>query len=312
MIIPRAFVPGSYPAPRQPVSGWKLGFRRKRRGATARVATARVASAPVKWQFDWQPWLRWLGVMLALLAGGYGLDTAGHSVLDPARFPLRHVDLQGELRNLSREELQQLVQPYLGRNFFALDIGSLQAALAAHPWIEQVSVYRQWPDRLQVYFQERTAFGQWGQDEMVDVNGARFRPAVVRQPEPWPRLAGPDGHETNLIRTYRNADALLGQAGLRLTQLVQDERRAWRIVAGNGLELRLGRESMLEQLQRFVGIYPQLLAGLSEKIATVDLRYTHGFAVRWVSPTPSSSATMATTTPAAGAPAARPKGAKAG
>ena len=307
MIIPRVFFPSPYPLPRQPAPGWKLGFRRRRQGATARVARP-----PLPWQFHWQPRLRWLGAMLALLAGAYGLYSGAHHVLEPARFPLRAVSLQGELRNLDKAELQQLVKPYLGQNFFALDIGSLQALLAAHPWIEQVSVHRQWPDRLQVYFQERTPFGHWGREEMVDVNGVRFRPAVVRQPGPWPQLAGPDGHETALIRHYRDADALLKQAGLQLAELTQDERRAFRIVTADGLEIRLGRDHFPERLQRFVNLYPHLLADLSGKMAAVDLRYTHGFAVRWASPAAGSSATMATTTPAAGTAAARPKGAKAG
>ena len=306
MIIPRVFFPSPYPLPRRPAPGWKLGFRRRRQGATARVA-----HAPLQWPFHWQPWLRWLGVVLALLAGAYGLYSGAHHVLEPTRFPLRHVNLQGELHNLDQAELRELVKPYLGQNFFALDIGALQALLAAHPWIEQVSVHRQWPDRLQVYFQERTPFGHWGREEMVDINGVRFRPAVVQQPSPWPRLAGPDGHETMLIRHYRDADALLKQAGLQLAELTQDERRAFRVVTANGLEIRLGKDHFLERLQRFVTLYPRLLADLSDKMAAVDLRYTHGFSVRWAS-LAGSNTTMATTTPAATPAAARPKGAKAG
>ncbi|MFO1430372.1 MAG: cell division protein FtsQ/DivIB [Candidatus Competibacteraceae bacterium] len=306
MMIPRVFFPSSYPLPRQPAPGWKLVFRRKRHGATARV----TRTLP-KWQFQWQPRLRWLGAVLALLAGGYGLYSGAHHVLEPAHFPLRTVSLQGELHNLDQAELQQLVQPYLGQNFFALDIGALQAVLAANPWIEQVSVHRQWPDRLKVYFQERTPFGHWGREEMVDVNGIRFRPTAVRQPGPWPRLAGPDGHETALIRYYRDADGLLKQAGLQLAELVQDERRAFRVVTADGLEVRLGRDHFLERLQRFVTIYPQLLADLNGKMAAVDLRYTHGFSVRWANPA-GSTTTMVTTTPAVTPAAARPKGAKAG
>ena len=323
MIVPRAFYSTPGPTPRQPASGWKPVFRRQRRGATARVARP-----PVTRSIDWQPHLRWLGVLLALLAGGYGLYAAAHRLLDPTQFPLRQINLQGELRNISQAELQQLVQPYLGQNVFAVDIGALQATLAAHPWIGRVSVHRQWPDRLQVYFQERTAFGYWGQAEvsaetsagmsaetsaeMVDIDGTRFRPATVQQPGPWPRLAGPEGHETALIRRYREAEALLKPAGLQLTHLTQDERRAFRLVTAGGLEILLGREQFPERLHRLVNLYPQLLADRSGQIAAVDLRYTHGFAVRWLSPAAGSSATVATTTPAAGTPTARPKGAKAG
>ena len=308
MIIPRAFYANPYPAPSRLRPVWKGVLRRKRRGATTR---ARRLSG--QRQRLWQPCLRRLGVVIALLAGGYGLYLAGQKLFDPARFPLRHVYLQGELRNLSQGDLQELVQRYLGQNFFALNIAAVQAVVVANPWIEQASVSRQWPDTVYVRFQERTPFGHWGQDEMVDLKGERFHPAVIRQPGPWPRLAGPEGHEMTLIRAYREASAILSKVGLQPTQLVQDERRAWWLTTANDLEISLGREQFLKRLQRFVDIYPQVLASQSDKITAVDLRYPHGFAVRWAKPSPGPGTTMANTVPAGSTPAAtRPKTARAG
>ncbi len=308
MIIPRAFYPNAYPVPRRSKSGWKVVLRRKRCGATARVARV-----PGQWKSTWQPCLRWLGVVFALLTGSYGLYMASQKMLDPERLPLRHVHLQGELRNLSQEDLQPLVQNYLGQNFLILNIASLQSALASNPWIEQASVRRQWPDTLKVNFQERTAFGYWGRDEMVDIKGERFHPLVVRQPGPWPRLAGPEGHEIALMHAYREAHALLNKVGLQLARLVQDERRAWWITTDNGLEISLGREHFLKRLQLFVDIYPQVLASQVDKIAAVDLRYTNGFTVRWAKPLPTPKPIMVTHVHTGSTPAAaHPKTPKAG
>jgi cell division protein FtsQ len=217
-----------------------------------------------------------------LLAGiGFGLYSGIQKLLDPVVFPLRHIHIVGELRNLNKADLQPLVERYLGQNFFVLDIDALQAAFAANPWIEHVAVRRRWPDGLEVRFRERIAFGFWGQDEMVDVNGIRFRPGVIRESGPWPRLLGPDGQEETVIRTYREASALVDKIGLAITQLVQDERRAWWLKFANGVEVNLGREQFTQRLQRFVAIYPQVLAGRIAEIAAVDLRYSNGFAVRW-------------------------------
>jgi cell division protein FtsQ len=309
MIIPRAFYANPYPAPSRLRPVWKGVLRRKRCGATSRARRP-----PGQGRRLWQPCLRWLGVVIALLAGGYGLYLAGQKLFDPARFPLRHVYLQGELRNLSPGDLQELVQRYLGQNFFVLNIAAVQAAVAANPWIEQASVSRQWPDTVKVRFQERTPFGHWGQDEMVDLKGERFRPTMTGQPGPWPQLAGPEGHEMTLIRAYREASAILDKVGLRPTRLVQDERRAWWLTTDNGLEISLGREQFLKRLQRFADIYPQVLAGQSAKIAAVDLRYTHGFTVRWTRPSPTPGTPMANTAPAAGSRPAvtHPKTARAG
>ncbi len=174
-----------------------------------------------------------------------------------------------------------MVTGYLGRNFFTLDIGDLRQRLAVNPWIAQVSIARLWPDSLTLRFQERTVFGHWGQNELVDVDGERFRPLFFRQLRPWPRLAGPDGHEKTLIRTYREANVMVESVDLKIIRLVKDRRRAWWMKLANGIEVKLGREDFRQRLQRFVAIYPRVLSERSSEIATVDLRYISGFAVRW-------------------------------
>jgi cell division protein FtsQ len=104
---------------------------------------------------------------------------------------------------------------------------------------------------------------------------------VVRQPGPWPRLAGPDGHEKALIRTWRETRALLEPVGLKLAKLAQDERRAWWLTFDNGLEVYVGREQFEQRLGRLARIYPRILSAQIDRIAVVDLRYGNGFAVRW-------------------------------
>ena len=116
---------------------------------------------------------------------------------------------------------------------------------------------------------------------MVDVNGQRFRPPIVRQPGPWPQLAGPEGHEKTLIQTYGEIRALFEPVGLRLVQLRQDQRRAWRLTFDNGLEVHVGRDQFQQRLRRLAQLYPRILSAQIDRIAVVDLRYGNGFAVRW-------------------------------
>jgi cell division protein FtsQ len=212
---------------------------------------------------------------------GVGLYGASHTLLDPGRFPLRQVHFEGELRNLTEPELQRLVRGYLGQSFFLLDLAEVYRVVEAEPWVEEVDVRRLWPDTIEVKLRERTAFGLWGDDEMVDVNGVRFEPgAAARGRGIWPRLEGPDGHEMVLIQRYQEASGLLGGIGLRVERLVENERRAWWMLLDNGIALNMGRKRFRERLQRFVDIYPNLTRH-GAAIAVVDLRYANGFAVRW-------------------------------
>lgn len=240
-----------------------------------------VASDAEPWRRIWRASQQWLGALAAICVILAGLQAAAHKMLDPALFPLRHVRLMGEFRNPSEADLQQRVKKYLGRNFFTLDVEGLRKAVADEPWIEKVSVRRQWPDTVEIRFRERVAFGRWGDNEMVDVNGMRFRPTVVREAGPWPQLMGPDGHEKTLIRAYLEGNAMLAAVDLKIKRLVLDERRAWSMWFTNGVKVKLGREQFAERLQRFVDIYPETLARRIGQVAAIDLRYINGFAVRW-------------------------------
>ena len=254
--------------------------RERRRGATA-LNRAPAATAGRRWA-AWKPWLRGLGVALVLAAVGFSLEAGIRALREPGAFPLRQVRVKGELRNLTEADLQPLARAYLGQNFFVANLDDLRVALAADPWVEEVAVRRGWPDTVEIQLRERVAFGYWGgREEMVDVNGHRFRPAALREPGPWPRLAGPEGREKALIKAWREVRARLDPVGLTLVKLTQDERRAWWLTFDGGLEVYLGRERFEERLQRLAQVYPQVLAAQADRIAVVDLRYGNGFAVRW-------------------------------
>ncbi|MBK8183623.1 MAG: cell division protein FtsQ/DivIB [Candidatus Competibacteraceae bacterium] len=262
--------------------------KKRRRGATT------LRHEPVdnwgQWKATWGPPLRWLGVVLVLAAVGYGVRVGNEKLREPGAFPLRQVHIEGELRNLIEADFHAVAGRYLGQNFFVANLDDLNAALAANPWIEDVSVRRWWPDTVEIKLRERTAFGYWGEREMVDVNGVRFQPGVLRQPGPWPRLAGPDGHEKTLIKNYQEARALLDPFGLKLVRLAQDDRRAWWLTFENGLEVYMGREQFEQRLRRLAQVYPQVLAARIDQIAVVDMRYVNGFAVRWKAERPAPAA----------------------
>ncbi len=263
--------------------------RGRHRGATSLKRTPPATAG--RWWAICKPWLRGLGVVLVLAAVGFGLEAGLRALREPGAFPLRQVRVEGELRNLTEADLQPLARAYLGQNFFVANLDELRTALAADPWVEEVAVRRGWPDTVEIRLRERAAFGYWGErGEMVDVNGYRFRPAVVRQSGPWPRLAGPEGREKALIKAWRDIRAQLDPVGLTLVQLTQDERRAWWLTFDGGLEVYLGRERFEERLQRLAQVYPRILAAQVDRIAVVDLRYGNGFVVRWRAGPPAPAA----------------------
>lgn len=228
----------------------------------------------------WHQRFRWIGLLLLLLLASYTAKFISEQLSDPRNFPLRRVHIEGELHNLSESDFQPVVG-YLGQNFFFANLDRLNAVLSANPWVETVSVQRWWPDTIEIKLQERKVFGYWGANEMVDINGIRFRPHVIRQQDRWPYLFGPNGHEELLINSYQLVSKLLNPLNLKLKRLIQDERRAWWLTFENGLEVYLGREQFQQRLQKLAKVYNKLLAPRLNEIAIIDMRYVNGFAVRW-------------------------------
>ena len=69
--------------------------------------------------------------------------------------------------------------------------------------------------------------------------------------------------------------------GLQITELELDERRHWWLRFGDALTVSLGHENIEYRLAQFFRVYPNLVAEPQRRPERVDMRYAHGFAVRW-------------------------------
>ena len=56
---------------------------------------------------------------------------------------------------------------------------------------------------------------------------------------------------------------------------------SWRVQLSNGLTVEVGRHDPMQRVERFVRVYPAILAAANGRLVAVDLRYSNGFAVRW-------------------------------
>ena len=70
--------------------------------------------------------------------------------------------------------------------------------------------------------------------------------------------------------------------GRQITAARMSPRGALELQLNDGLEVHLGSREQLPRWRRFIGSLPRLAALDPRPIAAVDLRYTHGYAVRYV------------------------------
>ncbi|ALP52334.1 hypothetical protein Tel_03785 [Candidatus Tenderia electrophaga] len=217
------------------------------------------------------------GVVLLLAVAGYAIWL---KLMDPNTLPLKQVQLEAPFNKVSKQLLYEVVSSRIDGGFFSLDVARVTTALNELPWVSHVDVRRIWPDTLHVTVNEQVALARWRDQALVNVNGELFYPVPETFPKHLVELNGPEDTVTLMAQQFHRFHETLQQGGLRMQRIHLSERRAWELELSNNTVIALGRDEVVQRLQRFVRFYPQLLAQ-TNAVRRVDMRYTNGFAVQW-------------------------------
>lgn len=219
--------------------------------------------------------------VLAVLCVVGLLAAAGWAVRD-VQLPITVVRIDGSMAHTPTESVERVVTRHTSRGgFFRIDLAALKDDLEALPWLRNASLRRVWPDTLDVVVVEHRAAARWNDDALISTRGVVFRPVQLPDEPGLPVLSGPSGHGPDMLRRLAALDGRLGSLQLAVNGLHQDARRSWRIELDNAVVLRLGRGNIDSRLDRFVAVWPAVLARKADRIEAVDLRYPNGFAVAW-------------------------------
>ena len=192
-------------------------------------------------------------------------------------FALREVRVGGDLKHVTRGEIEDVVRREVKGTFFTLDLGRARAAFERLPWVRIVAVRRQWPAGLEVALEEHQPFARWGTAALVNTHGEVFQAAYEG---PLPLFAGPEGSAREIAIQYRYFRRSLAAVGETPVEVRVSARRAWQLKLESGLTLALGRENIEARLARVVVTQPRAAAVLGRRVDYVDLRYPNGYAVR--------------------------------
>lgn len=224
-----------------------------------------------------------LMVIGTMLAGGF---VVLKWMNDASRLPLSKLVVTGQTHYTRNDDIRQAILS-LGEpgTFMSQDVDIIQQQIERLPWIQQVSVRKQWPDELKIHLVEYVPVARWNDAHMVDADGKSFSVPVSHQDkEVLPLLYGPEGSETEVLTGYHQMRDVLAASKFTLKAASMTARRSWQLVLDDDIRLELGRNEDMKRLKRFIDLYPTLQQqGQAEKkrISYVDLRYDSGAAVGW-------------------------------
>jgi cell division protein FtsQ len=215
-------------------------------------------------------------------------------------FPIRAIQLDGDLARNSVLTIRANAAPRLAGNFFSVDLEQGQRAFESVPWVRRAVVRRVWPDRLAVSLEEHRAAALWlgsvegkGDDgknaaeRLVNSYGEVFDANVGDvEDDSLPSFSGPEGSAALMLALHRRLQPTLSQLEMGITSLQLSGRGSWRVEVDSGAAIEMGRGSedeVLAKAERFVRTITQVTGVQGkwrEPLEYADLRHADGYAVR--------------------------------
>jgi cell division protein FtsQ len=213
----------------------------------------------------------------SLLLGGLWLRSG---LIGADQWPIQWLEVEGELNRTSASQVRSAAAGPAAMGFFSADLERVRDAVQALPWIASAEVSRHWPDALRIRIQEHQPVARWNASSLFSDRGEVFTVSGSEGMQGLASLSGPDGRRQDVLEEWLWMRRELGRIGQDIRTMHLDERGAWTVQLGSGLEVLLGRQSARARLERFIGIHDALTTG-ARRAGRVDMRYTNGLAVRW-------------------------------
>jgi len=222
-------------------------------------------------------------------AAAVGAVAAGGAwLLRSNAFPIRGIQLDGDLQRNSVPTIRANAAPRLAGNFFSVDLQAGRKAFEAVPWVRRAVVRRVWPDRLAVRLEEHKAAALWeteeGDDRIVNSFGEVFDANVGDvEDDKLPTFSGPEGRAPQMLAFFRRVQPLLARADMVIERLHLSGRGSWRAELDSGAALELGRGSddeVAARTDRFVRTLAAATARWNAPLEYADLRHAEGYALR--------------------------------
>lgn len=217
---------------------------------------------------------------------------------DSDSLPVDTVSIRGNLNELEIARISAaLTDSGQLHNFIKLDVDSIQETVKSIPWVESVSVRKQWPAYLYLDVAEKRAVARWKDDRLLSEHSGVYEAPDGEFFGNLVMLDGPEAKAGYMYQNYLSFRDLLSPVGCAITKLVLTERQSWELYMDNGVKLVLGRENIdavgdgeadqpdsksvvQRRLERFTKVYPQIRKNFVN-ISYIDLRYDNGMAIGW-------------------------------
>ena len=224
-----------------------------------------------------------LAVVVAMVIGATVWWGARHPV-----WSLQAITVSGDVVHQNAVTLRAQLATRLEGTFLTVDLQEVQRLLEGAPWVRQVTVQREFPNRLHVVIEEHQPVAWWGEagsGKLVNGFGEVFDANPDHaEADQWVELAGPAERSAQVYALYQSLSPVFARMGRELDRLELSARGGWRAILDSGAVIELGRgahEAIVTRAEHFASTVPTLALRYGQRdIESADLRYPNGYALR--------------------------------
>ncbi len=221
----------------------------------------------------------WLLLWLGFLLLGLGLTMLVQQI---QHTPPSHITVVGKsLTAAQRNTLAQSLQPLLQGGYFATNLVQIRDKALSHSWLDQVSVTRRWPNGIVIQADAATPVAKWGAGHFVNSSGRVFKPFTPINNPNLPTIYAQDGQAGDLMQDFYAINQWFNPIGLFLHEYYFTSQKTAILIFSNGMRVVVDKEHTQQKLQQLSVLLRTDLYSRKNQIASADLRYRSGLAVRW-------------------------------
>ena len=191
------------------------------------------------------------------------------------------VIINGEFNYLSERDVIDLIDENVQTGFLTLDLPELNRKIVEQDWIRSSSIRRSWPATLIVNIEEEIPVARWGEQQLLNNVGDYIDVINKDSVSHLPVIFSQAGDTKEIIKIYQLISELLRPVGLRIDKVESDTAGSWTLTVLSDIKIILGRDQLVEKLQRLQSVWVAELSSQEKNINVIDLRYPNGLAVKW-------------------------------
>lgn len=198
-----------------------------------------------------------------------------------ADVPIKTVQVNSNLANVDKLEIKEIVAKFYTQGFFTVKLNDFEEELENIEWVYQANIKRKWPSTLVINMIEQQPTFRWAEQSLLNKN---FDPFFVNENKNFthlPKLKGSIGRQQYLSNLYNKYNKYFARHGLSIASIEEDARYDKLIHLDNGIRINIGKERVEQKIERCLLSFEEFSVDEIAAIASIDLRHSNGFAVRW-------------------------------